>query len=85
LYVHKDYSMITYTFNTITYEIIVTDEWDCNEQRMNQIKSDFEYCESIGDWTTINNRMTNGIKWGWLVPINDSTPLEPAKEKGSFW
>ena len=33
------------------------------------ILSDFLYCESIGDWDTIKNRMSNGLKWGWLVEV----------------
>lgn len=28
---------------------------------------DFKYCESIGDYVTINNRIINGLKWGWLI------------------
>ena len=35
-----------------------------------QILRDFQYCEKTGDWGTIKNRMTNGIKWGWLIEIN---------------
>jgi len=66
---HDQDEKYVYHFKGKPYEIIVTDEGEYNEQRMEQILSDFLYCEKIGDWTTINNRMTNGKKWGWLKEI----------------
>lgn len=31
--------------------------------------NDFLYCESIGDYTTIDNRITNGVMFSWMIPI----------------
>ena len=59
--------MTTYTYKNKTYQILITDEWDRCRQREKQILKDFQYCEETGDWGTIKNRMTNGIKWGWLI------------------
>ena len=33
------------------------------------VLNDFLHCEKTGDWNTIKNRMTNGIKWGWLKEV----------------
>ena len=52
--------------------IIITDEWDRCRQREEQTLRDFKYCEKIGDWGTIKNRMTNGIKWGWLIKVKSN-------------
>lgn len=40
-----------------------------DEERGEFILSDFHYCVSIGDWDTITNRITNGLKWGWLEEL----------------
>jgi hypothetical protein len=40
-----------------------------DEDRGDIILSDFQYCVSIGDWDTITNRITNGLKWGWLEEL----------------
>ena len=61
--------MATYTYKNIKYQIAITDEWDRCKQREEQILKDFKYCEKINDWSTIKNRMTSGIKWGWLIEI----------------
>jgi|TARA_B110000977_G_scaffold147422_1_gene186819 hypothetical protein len=61
--------MTTYTYKNITYQIVITDEWDRCRQREEQILKDFQHCEKTGDFLTIKNRMTNGIKWGWLIKI----------------
>ena len=61
--------MTTYTHKNITYQIVIKDEWDKNTQREEQILKDFKHCEQTHDYLTIKNRMTNGIKWGWLIEI----------------
>ena len=63
--------MVTYKYKGKTYQIVVTDEGDRCRQREEQILKDFEYCEQTHDYTTIKNRMTNGIKWGWLIEIKN--------------
>ena len=45
---------------------IHTDE---GEERDEQILIDFGYCMEKRDWTTIRNRITNGLMWGWLTEI----------------
>jgi len=61
--------MTTYKYGGVTYQIVIKDEWNLNIQRQEQILSDFKYCEEIQDYSTIKNRVTNGIKWGWLIKI----------------
>lgn len=63
--------MIEYTYKGKTYEIISEDEGEYNQQRKEIILRDFLLCEKSGDYNTIKNRMTNGIKWGWLKLITD--------------
>ena len=62
--------MTTYKYKNKTYQILIIDEWDRCRQREKQILRDFKYCEKINDWGTIKNRITNGVKWGWLIEIN---------------
>ena len=58
-----------YSFEGKTYEIVITDEWERNEQRTQQVYDDFKYCESIYDWGTIKLRILNGKTLGWLKEI----------------
>jgi len=62
--------MIKYSFEGKHYKIIITDEGDRNEQRAEQILRDFKYLESISDWGTIKNRITNGLWEGWLKEVS---------------
>ena len=50
--------MITYKFKGKKYEILSEDA--------SRIFSDFKYCEEINDYKTIENRITNGVIYGWL-------------------
>ena len=61
-----------YTYRGKRYEILssVTNE-DGDEGRAEQLLIDFKWCESIGDWRTISNRITNGLLWGWLKEIGE--------------
>jgi len=77
--------MIQYSFEGKTYKIVITDEWDRNEQRAEQILRDFKYCESINDWGTIKNRIKNGTYLGWLIEIGEKEIIETPKNKGGFW
>ena len=54
----------TYTYKGTKYTVI--GESDDDTERLIQ---DFKYCESIHDYNTIDNRITNGIKWGWMVKV----------------
>lgn len=54
--------MVTYKHKGIEYEIV--------DERKDILLSDFLHCESIGDWKTIQNRITNGTMWGWLKKLN---------------
>ena len=54
-----------YTFKGITYEIIE------EPQRANQLLRDFLHCEETKDWTTIKNRIENGLIWGWLKEVKE--------------
>ena len=38
-------------------------------ERDKQILIDFNHCLKNRDWTTIKNRITNGLMWGWLTEI----------------
>ena len=59
-----------YTYKGKSYEILsqITDNDD--KGRANQILTDFLHCESVGDWGTIKNRITNGTMWGWLKEVD---------------
>ena len=61
-----------YTYKGIQYEILssITDK-DGDEGRANQLLRDFLHCESVGDWGTIKNRISNGLLWGWLKEIKE--------------
>ena len=77
--------MIKYSFEGKHYKIVITDEWDMNEQRAQQVYDDFKYCESIFDWGTIKNRTINGTHLGWLIEIEDMEGIEPTTNNKGFW
>ena len=77
--------MVKYKFEGKTYKIVITDEGDMNQNREQQLYDDFKYCESIFDWQTIQNRIRNGIKYGWLIEMEDTENIEPPTPKGKFW
>jgi len=60
-----------YTYRGKRYEILsqITNR-DGDNQRAEQLLIDFKHCESKGDWDTISNRITNGLKWGWLKEVS---------------
>jgi len=74
-----------YTFEGKSYEIIITDEWERNEQREEQIIRDFKYLESISDWGLIKLRITNGLWEGWLKHIGEMEQIEAPKNDKTFW
>ena len=39
------------------------------DESAERLLSDFLHCEEKGDWLTINNRITNGTMWGWLIEL----------------
>ena len=53
-----------YEFRQVKYEVIGVDDNDSL-----RLVNDFKYCESIGDYQTIKNRITGGVKWGWMKQI----------------
>ena len=53
--------MTIYKFKGNEYEIL--------DEDAHRILSDFKYCEEIGDYKTIQNRITNGVIYGWLNKI----------------
>ena len=59
--------MIRYNFRKVDYQIL-TDE---GKQRDEQILIDFLHCEKVRDYHTIENRITNGLMWGWLKKIEE--------------
>ena len=68
-----------YTYRGKRYQILssVTNR-DGDTNRDEQILSDFIYCEEKRDWDTITQRISNGLKWGWIKEI------EKGDEK-EFW
>jgi hypothetical protein len=71
-----------YTYRGKRYEILSEQtNRDEDTNRDEQILSDFIYCEEKRDWDTIGNRISNGLKWGWLREIQNK---EGEDEKG-FW
>ena len=59
----------TYNFRKKVYGI----HSDEGEFRDKQILIDFKYCEEKRDYQTIENRITNGLQWGWLTEITSSS------------
>tara|TARA_Y100000389_G_C17420528_1_gene496413 strand:+ start:587 stop:781 length:195 start_codon:yes stop_codon:yes gene_type:complete len=54
-----------FEFGGIQYKI----HSDEGLERDEQVLLDFNYCIEKKDWTTIRNRITNGLMWGWLTEI----------------
>ena len=77
--------MVKYNFEGKSYEITITDEWDRNEQREEQILIDFKYLESKKEWLTIKNRILNGTTLGWMVCVGDIERIELPKNEKGFW
>ena len=77
--------MVKYNFEGKSYEITITDEWDMNEQREEQILIDFKYLESKKEWLTIKNRILNGTTLGWMVCVGDIERIELPKNEKGFW
>jgi len=67
-----------YTYKGKGYEILshITDKDD--KGRANQLLRDFLWCEAKGDWKTIENRISNGLLWGWLK-------IKEEKNEQGFW
>jgi hypothetical protein len=67
-----------YTYRGKSYKILssITNK-DGDTNRDEQLLSDFIYCEEKRDWDTIGNRISNGLKWGWLKEIE--------KNEKEFW
>ena len=59
----------TYNFRKKVYGI----HSDEGEFRDEQILVDFKYCEEKRDYQTIENRIINGLQWGWLTEITSSS------------
>ena len=64
-------SKMEYTYRGKRYEILsqITNR-DGDTLRAEQLLTDFLHCEEVRDWGTIKNRITNGLKWGWLKEIS---------------
>lgn len=69
--VNKD--KVYYTYKGKTYEITSTDVSPL------QLLRDFQHCQTIGDWVTIENRIIGGTTWGWLKEVVESEDANP------FW
>jgi len=55
--------LVTFKWLDKTYEIL--------GERKEQLLRDFQHCEEIKDYGTINNRIIKGTKWGWLKDLNN--------------
>ena len=77
--------MVKYNFEGKSYEIIITDEWERNEQREEQILRDFKYLESKSDWGLIKLRIANGLWEGWLNHIGQIERIDAPKNDKTFW
>tara|TARA_R100000951_G_scaffold107032_1_gene102066 strand:+ start:56 stop:238 length:183 start_codon:yes stop_codon:yes gene_type:complete len=53
-----------YQYKGQDYEIIGESDIDTI-----RLINDFKYCESIGDYLTIDNRMTGGLMHGWIKKL----------------
>ena len=61
-----------FTYFNATYEIMdIIDKCDVRDHRNQIILNDFNYCFQIGDHSTIRNRISQGLMWGWLKQKDD--------------
>jgi hypothetical protein len=60
--------MVIFKFKGKTYQITSNDNYRSNEDLLR----DFEYCLEVRDYQTINNRITNGLKWGWMKELKNN-------------
>lgn len=59
-----------FTYFNTTYEILdIIDRCDERDNRNQIILNDFNYCFEVGDHSTIRNRISQGLEWGWLKQI----------------
>jgi hypothetical protein len=59
-----------YKFSKVKYKIVKEQFKDeLPFDRPKQILRDFRHCENVRDYGTIKNRITNGLKWGWLKEV----------------
>ncbi len=65
---NNSYIMVIFKFKGKTYEITSNDNYRSNEDLLR----DFEYCLEVRDYQTINNRITNGLKWGWMEELKNN-------------
>ena len=75
-----------YTYRGKRYEILsqITNK-DGDTLRAEQLLRDFLHCEEVGDWDTIKNRITNGLKWGWLKEISFKEEMDIVQMNNEFW
>ena len=56
-----------YKYRKVEYEVVGEDD-DMSLRLVN----DFKYCARVGDYLTIENRIANGLKWGWLRHVTNN-------------
>lgn len=66
--------MSRYTFRGIAYELL-DDKRDERPNWKEQVIRDFLHCEERRDWVTIENRIANGLIWGWLKEVKDKEAI----------
>lgn len=87
---------LIYTHRGKRYKILthITDK-EGDRGRGEQLLRDFLHCEERGDWSTIENRIIGGLKWGWLLELTSEenraqSEIEMSLNEGSgelkrFW
>lgn len=60
----------TFKFKGKNYEIIPNID-NPREKEKEILLSDFQYCFEIGDYNTIENRIVNGLIYGWVKEVKN--------------
>ena len=55
-----------FTYKGITYEVLYDDTLEDSIQSPSWMREQLDFAVSVGDFTTVNNRIIGGLSDGWL-------------------
>ena len=71
---NNSYIVVTFKFKGKEYQIVPEESKVLTEpvRPAESLLRDFEYCKEVGDYQTIKNRITNGLRWGWIKELKNN-------------
>ena len=71
---NNSYIVVTFSFKGKEYQIVPEESKVLTEpvRPAESLLRDFEYCKEVGDYQTIKNRITNGLRWGWIKELKNN-------------